>query len=289
MGFLDSLFGSGPEVNTQTLDTLTPEQQRALNSLLFQLSGADPRQFEGDVTVDPSNLERLSLAGLEERAMALSDPNRDSELLNVATDMVTRLMDFESADAGIDDFFRTNVQQPLLESFSEDILPQIGRTFGGSNFFGSERAEADDTAREELLGSLTRSRESLAFNAREADRNRALQAIGLAPSLAESERGDSRELLDIFGAGERATGLEERNVTREFERFISEAGLEDRSIEQLLAGINTRALENVVTVTPGSSGLLGGFLSGGGAGGLLDLFKDKPKPKTSSSSTVVGG
>ena len=42
MGFFDFLFGEGPSTDTQVLDTLTPEQQTALNQLLKDLGGVSP-------------------------------------------------------------------------------------------------------------------------------------------------------------------------------------------------------------------------------------------------------
>ncbi|KKK53221.1 hypothetical protein LCGC14_3096940, partial [marine sediment metagenome] len=69
------------------------------------------------------------------------------------------------------------------------------------------------------------------------------------------------ELLSLLQAGESQTGLAERNVQREFAQFLAEAGLDDTQIQQLLAGINTGALENVVTALPGTPGFLVEILS----------------------------
>lgn len=273
MGFLDSIFGSGPEVNTQTLDTLTSEQSSALNQLISQLSGGGGRRFEGDVTVDRSNLEGLSLEGLESRALALSDPNRNNELFNASAETLLKFLDFEGQTAGVDDFFNANIRDPALESFREEVLPQIGRSFGGSNFFGSERQGADNAARDDLLKHLSRSRADITFRTDQAAKDRAIQAIGLAGEVDSLGRRDSEELLKLFAAGQDATGLDERNVGREFTRFLAEAGLDDTQIQQLLASINTQAIENVITVTPGSSGILGTLLSAAGAaGGFGSLF-----------------
>ena len=278
MGILDILFGEGPSVDTQTLDTLTPEQQAELNKLLQQLGSSSGPKFEGDLNVEQSDLSQLSLAGLEERALALSDPNRKSELSTQATQSLLSLLDFESADAGIEDFFRTNVRDPALEEFQRNILPAISRDFGGANFFSSERRETDQSAQGQLIESLSRSRSGLAFNARESDRNRALQALGLVP---ESENRDINQLLAILGAGETTTGLKERNVGREFDQFIAESGFDRDRISQLLAGINTQAFENVVTTSGGTAGLIPQLLvAAAGGEGILNPF---------SSTTVSGG
>ena len=260
MSFLDILFGEAPSVDTQILDTLTPEQREALNSLLTDL-GIDREGFAGTLNVDPSDLSNLSLDALEDRARLLGDPNRQNNLNAQASETLMRLLDFDSADAGIEDFFRTNIRDPALEEFQRNILPAISRDFGGANFFGSERAETDQRAQSSLIDSLTRARSGLAFNARESDRNRALQALGLAPSIAGA---DTDELLKLLQAGEIGTGLSERNAGREFDAFLAESNIDQNRISQLLSGINTQAFENVVTVDPGTSGIAGPLLAAAG-------------------------
>ncbi len=293
MGFLDILFGEGPSTETLTLDTLTPEQQNSLNTLLRELGGA-PATFGGNVNVEHGDLSQLSLAGLENRAEALGDPNRQSALSTQATDSLMKLLNFENSDANIEDFFRTNIRDPALEEFQKSILPAISRDFGGSNFFSSERTETDRNAQGELIDSLTRARSGLAFNARESDRNRALQALGLVP---ESENRELNQLLALFGAGQEDTALAERNVGREFDQFVTESGIDQTRINQLLAGINTRSFENVVIANEGTQGIagpliaaagtaLGGPIGGAIAGKIAGGIKPKPKPST---GTRIGG
>ncbi len=290
MGFLDILFGEGPSTETLTLDTLTPEQQNALNILLGELGGARPG-FQGDVNVDQSDISQLSLTGLENM---FSDPNRQSDLSAQATQSLMQLLNFENSDAGIEDFFQTNIRDPALEEFQKSILPAISRDFGGANFFSSERAETDRNAQGELIDSLTRARSGLAFDARESDRNRALEALGLVP---QTENLELNRLLALFDVGESVTGLEERNVERQFDQFVSESGIDQDRISQLLAGINTQSFENVVISDPGTQGIarpliaaagtalvgpIGGAIAGKIAGGI----KPKPKPST---GTRIGG
>ena len=291
MGFLDILFGEGPSTETLTLDTLTPEQQNALNILLGELGGARPG-FQGDVNVDQSDISQLSLTGLENM---FSDPNRQSDLSAQATQSLMQLLNFENSDAGIEDFFQTNIRDPALEEFQKSILPAISRDFGGANFFSSERAETDRNAQGELIDSLTRARSGLAFDARESDRNRALEALGLVP---QTENLELNRLLALFDVGESVTGLEERNVERQFDQFVSESGIDQDRISQLLAGINTQSFENVVISDPGTQGIagpliaaagtalggpIGGAIAGRIAGGIT------PKPKGRCSGTRIGG
>jgi len=278
MGFFDFLFGEGPSTTTSVLDTLTPEQQAALNSLLRELGGSR-EGFGGDTSIDPSDLSQLSLSALEARALELGNPNRENELSQSAADTLLRFLDLDSNEAGIEDFFQTNIRDPALQEFQESILPAISRDFGGANFFSSERRTSDSDAQGDLIRSLTQARSGLAFNARESDRNRALQALGLAPSIDALGRGDTNELLALLQAGDSQTALGERNFEREFQQFLAEAGIDQNRIQQLLAGINTQAFENVVTSDPGSSGFIVDLI---GAFGGSNPFNSPP-------STTVGG
>lgn len=273
MGFLDFLIGEAPTTKIKQADTMTPEQKRAINSLIGRLSGGiGDRRYEGDLSVDPSSTSAVSLAGLEERARVLSDPQFQSDLDKQATDTLMQLLQLDNT-AQIDDYFTKNVQDPLVEQFTKDILPQIGRSFGGTNFFSGERARTDDQARQDLVTQLTRSRSDLAFRSRESDRNRALQALGLT---TERDATQTNELLGIFGAGQEATGLEERNIDREFQKFLAESGLDDTQIMQLITAIGIPQFENIVKQSGGSSGILPSLLSAAGAaGGFGSLFGKK--------------
>jgi hypothetical protein len=296
MGFFDVLFGEAPSQSTQTLDTLTPEQQQALNQILSSVGGnvSDPRRFGGNVNVGLGDTAETSLAGLENRASVLADPTFQSDISKNAQDTLFKLLDFEGSRTDIDDVFTKTVQDPLVEDFTESILPQIGRSFGGSNFFSGERARADDEAREDLLTGLSRSRSDFSFKADESAKNRALAALGIAPEL-EGQRTD--ELLSIFGAGMEETGLEERNVSRQFQQFLAEAGLEQNDINALLQAIGIPAIENVVTTSGGSSGLLGPLLASAAnpIGSFLSSFlgdgkeKEKDKDKPTGMSPPDGG
>ena len=282
MGILDFLFGEGPSVDTQVLDTLTPEQRQALNDLLRRLSEDSPT-FQGETSVEASDLSQLSLSALEDRARALGDPNREGALSAQASDTLFKLLNFEASDAGIEDFFRTNIRDPALEEFQRNILPAISRDFGGANFFSSERQGADARAQKQLIQSLTQARSGLAFNAKASDRNRALQALGLAPGIASM---DSNELLRLLQGGDSATALSERNVGRDFDRFLADSGIDQNRINSLLGALNTQSFENVVTTNQGTAGLIPQLLSAVAGGGITiggsetKITDKKPPPAT---------
>jgi hypothetical protein len=248
-----NIFGT-PEIKKKTFSTMTEQQLGQLNAFIKSLTNRGQRSFGGDVSVGQSDLQGLSLEALENRVRELSDPNFQSSLDQREQDLLLKMMDFEGQNLGIDEFFQTNVQDPLVEQFTEDILPQIGRNFGGANFFSGERARADDQARDDLLTSLTRSRSQLAFDADTRNRNLALQALGLSQ---DRDALIAQELATAFGAGSEATALEERNVSREFEQFLAESNLDDESMKLLLSAIGLPRIENVVSGGGGGSGAAG--------------------------------
>lgn len=270
MGIGDFLFGEAPSTTESTLPTLTPEQQQLLQSLIGSFNaagGADavPPEFGGDLNVAPSGVESASLAALEQRALQLQDP---SAVDNAAAETLRSLLDFEGQQQDVSELFQTNIRDPALANFAEDVLPQISRSFGGSNFFSSERAETDRSAQEGLIDSLTRSRTQLEFDAFNTSRNRALQAAGLVPGVSGAR---TNELLGIFGAGREATGLQERNIGREFTEFTRQQEEQARRIRQILATLGIQGQENIVTVDPGSSGFLT-EAAGGAAAGAAGAF-----------------
>lgn len=243
-----ALFNT-PGLEHETLSVLGIEQQQQLEELIRKLSGAAPRTFEGDVNVGLTELSELSLAGLENRALELSDPNFESELSRKETETLLKLLDFEGQQQGVNEFFDVNIRNPALESFREDVLPSIGRDFGGADFFGSERKSTDQRAQEELIDSLIRSRSEINFRSAEASKNRAIQALGISSGR---ETARTQEKLGIFGAGMEESALAERNISRQFEQFLAEAGLEDAQIKQLLQSLALPQIENIVSVPQGN-------------------------------------
>lgn len=259
MGLLDSVFGSAPEAEVTQHSTLRPEQEQILKQLsgIFNKRGADATPFPGDLNVGLSGLEGVSLQALENRSEDLLAG--ESEVLNRGKGALVDLLTSQPAD--IDDFFTTNVQEPILTAF-EDNLGTIGRRFS-KNFFGTGRKEQESRAFEDTFDALTKERSSAAFNERNRTLDRTLAATGLVPEIAGAE---TNELLKLLGAGGVPRGVETDNLLRQYQEFVRQQGQGDQQIAQMIATLGVPTLENIATVTGGSQGLLGGFLSGGGGG-----------------------
>lgn len=253
MGFLDSVFGESPKTEIKQ-QPLWADWQKNLAE-----GGLQGRLKRPDANLVPmENLFSTSLTGLEQYAQSLVAP-QESDLTGMGKEGLGKVLSQGPQD--IDEYFTKTVQEPLLELFQEDILPEISRRYAPSGFYSSQRLEADQRAQEELLDSLTRSRASISFGARENDLNRILQAAGIG--LGE---GFKREGLDLSRA----------ELLRSFAGFASgvtspEESQQSRRINELLAALQLRPFENIAVTSGGSSGLLGPLLQGAGTymGGAL--------------------
>jgi hypothetical protein len=264
----DVLFGSEGELQTQQLSTLTPEQNSLMRVLIQQLGGVGggraptgmaPRggrasQWlqaagmgppEGELDIAGGNFlseaENTSLAGLEERAMLRATGGLEAE----SQGALKELIQGRGGVGGFDEFFKTNVLDPSLKDFQEKIQPAISRGFGGSSFFSSERAQADRNAGQDLMETITRERGRLSLEDRQASAQRMLAAIGLAPEI---DRVGTETRIKELGA------------------FGTERGARNERINQLLALLGTRGVENLGGMTSGQTGLVQGFVGGLGQG-----------------------
>lgn len=276
----DTLFGSKPSSSVQTLPTFSPEQQKIFTDILAPfLEGLDLDPS----LLDTSEAQATSLAGLEERALALATQPTSSQqvLAQIFGEGVSP--DFTGAtQSGLnrfadpelfDELFKTGVTDPALREFNETILPGIGRRFSPSGFFGNERIKADERALEDLLQSLT------------GERARGFLDTGLqaALGLEESRRGDlDRSLQQAFGTTEArlrgvaaggVEGVDIGSLTQIIQSADFQRLNENQKIQIVLQALGLQSQENIATVTGGTQGLLSGFLgTEAGAGGVASLL-----------------
>lgn len=275
-GIVDSVFGSEPSKSESQLPTLTPEQQQLLKDLVSRVSLDDVNNRSFGLA--PSQTELTSLAGLEQVANNII-PGQAAQQENIQSATGSGLDALETiftqGPQDIDDFFTATVQDPLLEEFQEDILPNIQTRFAPA-FFGGERREAEARAREDLLDTLVRERARIGFEARESDQAKQLTAASILPgfgqfastqeSLAPAAQTSLFSALletGAQGAGIRGRQLDERN----------------RRLQQALGALGVPAFENVVTTTEGSPGAIGSAIGSALPGlfsaGVGALFSDE--------------
>ena len=247
MGLFSTLFGKAPSASTQNLGLLDPAQQQILLETLKPFLEQGLGTARTDIP-DLTSLESTSLEGLEQAALS----GRGTETVDASSKF---LQDLLGGGQGLEDeFFKTNVQDPLLESFQDEILPGISRTFA-SDFFSSDRANADERAMEELIQQLVRGKSDVALRGR----GQRIEAAGLAPGA------------DAFGIERLLAFLQAGGVGRENERFGLEQ--ENTRVNQLLQLLGIPTRENVVISTGGKQGLLPSLIQAGGQVGAAALRK----------------
>lgn len=323
-----ALFGRRPRAETRTLETMTPEQQQFADLLRQNLGAAAGEDFSlGDFgRFERTPEQQMSLDTLSRVSDEAANFGANFDAIRSALGDVPNVFDqlgptnidagqtesaelrevFAGGPTDFEDFFQTNIQDPMIQNFQEDVLPQISRRQGLSGFTTSGRVDQDRRATEALMESLTRSRSDLAFRTRESDQNRRLQA---AQGLQEAEQGDlTRRLQAALGGrdidarvatgdadralrgalgladveqveGQRINALanllgvqgqianqdaqfQERQLDRDIEVALAEAGFDREEIQQALQLLSIPEIENVVLNNPGQQGLLGSFLQG---------------------------
>ncbi len=265
MAFHDFFTGESPSQDITPTSTLTPEQQEQLKQLIAQITQG---QGESPFGLTSSPLELQSLSGLESVASQVIGGQEGAiqqggQTASGGLDALLNI--FTQGPQDIDDFFNETVQQPLLQDFSENILPDLQTRFS-SQFFGGERRESEGRAREDLIDALTRERARTAFGARQDDFQNTLQGLGVLPGAVQAPFGASGAAIDnlrgLLGAGQQP-----RNVVQQ------QLNERNRRVQEALAALGIGGTENIVFNNPGSEGLLssaiGSFAGSAGAGDFL--------------------
>lgn len=240
MGFIkDFLVGEKSSVHESSRPTRTPEQMQLLTQLIQMFQGGVSANG-GQVPTDLSSLERTSLAALEELAMKQAlgegDPTMDAARGAVERGTQSDSMNLDEFNT----FFKGAVEDPMIRSFREEVIPELTRRFSGSAAFGSDRRQAEQQAVGRLGDSLASSRADLLFKTQEAGRDRALTAAGIAPDLNRllDNKMSSEILLSLLSGGSVPRTARQSNLDR------------------ALAILGIEPIENQTVVKPGTTGFL---------------------------------
>ncbi|MHA2069800.1 MAG: hypothetical protein ACXABY_36005 [Candidatus Thorarchaeota archaeon] len=164
MGLGDFLGGSSPDV--KKIDLLDPKQAELWNQFFDQLMGGGFNLTGGDLI---HGGEGGNFATMMNELLGFGTEGFESGIKGFQDILAKGPEDFE-------EYYRSAIEQPLMERFSEDILPGISRGYAPSGFYSSQRLDADQRAEEELIEALAGGRAETGFRARESQLNRALQA-----------------------------------------------------------------------------------------------------------------
>jgi len=259
---MDTLFGSKPKAQFKIFDTISDTQRGGLDALIAQLGARSAQPYKGDFSAGMSKGEGLSLAALEERSMQMAMPGANANF-DEAGNTLRSLMDFKGQTADTEGFYKTNVEQPLLERFQEEILPQISRGFGGSDFFSTERQGAEGQARGELLESLASGKERVSLDAFNQSRDRALQAAGQIPGLEGAQDARTRSMIDILDAAGLPRELAQADLDRKYQDFLRMI-MQDKDMMELFSRlVLTPTKDNIGVSVGGQQGIIGDLAKAG--------------------------
>ena len=251
--FVSSIFGGGEEAEATTQSTMNAEQRKILEKLLLPYFESvspvgDYREeaYPGKLSTGMSNLEQMSLAALEERAKGFAAGEK-TPLRQEGESALTRTLQADPTEW--ENFYQTNIQEPLLKEFEEDIYPRIGRKYAPSGYWSGERARSEEDAVENLTDALTRGRFETGFAARESALERSLRGAQMVPEYDETE---FNPLLRLLQAGGVPRGVEQGALDREYQDFLRRIGGRGDIVNQMIGAIGVPTTQTVVK--PGSPG-----------------------------------
>ena len=255
----DFLFGSEPEQTITPQTTLTPEQEELLRLIIGQITQG---QGESPFGIGAGSLELQSLAGLE--ALGTSIPGGQAGAAAAGTGLGALEQLFTQGPQDIDKFFTETIEKPALESFREEIIPDI-RTRFAPQFFGGERREAEARAGEDLIDSLTRERARVGFEARDTDQLNILRGLQVLPGATGSQftgaTSQANIRLGLLGAG---------GTTRD----VTQQQLDERNrrVREALGSLGIEGFENIVFNDPGSEGFIPSLLNSPAAAAVVPFL-----------------
>lgn len=198
MGFFES--GStqlvGGDQRNLRRQKITPFMRELFDSMPKELL-LDFPSFEGpEFGLQP--IEQLSLTGLERIAAGDTSGMAGGRLQQSSEAALQDILGRTPGSEEFEDFFSTNIADPLMEFFREETLPAI-RSEGirSGNLFGSATDERMARADEALLETVGRERARSVF---ENDAMR-MQAMELAPQIAALTGVDAGVLTQLLATG----------------------------------------------------------------------------------------
>lgn len=275
MGFMDFLFGEAPSQEITPQTTLTPEQEKLLKLIISQITEG---QGETPFGIQSGALELQSLAGLEALGTAIPGGQEGTAAAGAGLGALEAL--FTQGPQDIDKYFTETIEKPALEAFRETTIPDI-RTRFAPQFFGGERREAERSATEDLIESLTRERARVGFEARGADLNRIIGGAGVLPGAVGSQfagaTSQANIMLGLLGAGGTT-----RDVTQQ------QLNERNRRMQEALGSLGIQGFENIVFNDPGSTGFIPSALGSIGPAAIAALFPPAA-PAVLAGAAATGG
>lgn len=229
---MGDIFGGG-KTETKLESTLTPQQKRVqskLGTYLLPQIGKGLPGYSGTLNAQL--------------------PSEYQESENYLQDVMNGK--YSSKDY-LEPYFKANIQDPLMKSWREDILPEIGGVAGkGGYFYGSGRESLERKSSEDLLNELGKQRTSLFYQANEAERTRQQAAAG---QLLTSSMGE--------------TAVEQGNLTRTQEEWLRTQPEYNHMLQMIMGYLGQNYMAPMTTQT--GPGLINSALTAfaGGVGSAM--------------------
>ena len=245
----DGTGGGGNDVVYEQATVLTPAQQYAIEqqqALLLNASRLGAVEFQKaliSLGYTDDQIKQLG-AGFANTEMASAPTVDRFDVRNVGANSATtgnfdRTREFQELLANaargdptaIDEVYRRQVQDPLLEQYTEEVMPQILAADPRAAYSGGVGRNIDKS-REQLTTALVRARADYAFKAQESAADRAVTAATAGGQL------------DI-GAAEVETKAAAENAARGLEAALANQNVDLEVLKTRTAAETTVEVENL--------------------------------------------
>lgn len=271
-GITDSLFGSAPEANTESVATMTPEQQAFLKKLLAELTPqignvSSQGTYSGPFTAPLNNLQSLSLDSIENLSKEMGSSTSYINAMG-ALDKMTAT----GGKQDITDVFQNSIVNPAMKNFTEKVMPGVIGNFGGMGAYGSDKQKQSQIAMRNLNDSVLAAGSDLAFKAGDSANKNILSALGLTPAMTNIPMDYFTKAL---GAGTLSNANAQVGISNQLEYLKSQNANKQATLQAMIGALGLKPTENISTVTGGSSGSAGGLMQGAAALYSSGIFSDQ--------------
>jgi hypothetical protein len=256
----DIIFGTTPKTTTTTNSLMTQQQQATLAQVIQDLmskgkttASSAYTPYTSSLTAGTTQGTQLSLKALEQQV--INEATGGAGSMSGTAQELSKLIASGGSPVDINDVFTKSVQQPMMKTFTDTVLPSLQGTFSGSAAFGSDKLKQQEILTNNLMNTLTASRSDMAYKSQSDAANRMMTALGLMPQVASTYTG-------TMTAGATAQDLtrqvNQSDLTAQYNEFLRGQQSNSADVNQLMSALGLSAIQPVTTVTPGSTGLVGG-------------------------------
>jgi len=246
--------------------TVSQEQEALLSQIMKDyiipsLEGIPEEFYKGFPTFNEqvpglSNLESLSLAGMERLAMGEASGATGSEQFGQARGALSDILTRD--DASVNDYFDRTIQDPTLKALREKVIPGIrGDAVGSGALFGSQTRGQESDIFADTMDSLVRERSRVGFE--QAD-----QRIAAAGALGQLQNQEAGYLQQLMAGGAVPREVETAQMGFRLQEFLRQLEERDKRIglatEVGIAPTRATGTESTQGASDQAGGILGGIL-----------------------------